>query len=449
MLLTTRAGHATPHKNCSCRWSAARSAHEDWSGTFLSPWSAVAHLPGSMAAACVPGQDAALLRAGQHAAGSRPRGVGAASGQRPQAGIRLGQGGHREVGRFAGPRLPPLCHTAGQAGWPVMLVCRSKLAAELTMWQAEGDSVPTAARWAATWPVLSPARHSPLTTCTGEWRAQQFQSRQLRVEIGAALWVCTVRRCVWWVRRSCSYHTGVTMRHQAAPARRVQATAEDHAMQLPVVSSIVGLRPRARAARNSVRCRRAVPSQASGVRLPAQQVCNPMTPSTTGCQPKRPPPQFYAAVPRGAQQLVGGPQVQARHRIAVPCKLPQLTPRAWGIGIHAAVIGACQQHCRGLPLLCIRGHKGCQRGQRDLPQLQGAHLQSQHTRAVGHMVPSHMMQMPRAPRAWPNMLGQERSTQSSPRPCDADAQSRSRAWPDMLGQAYMHSGQQRGAAKAH
>ncbi len=98
---------------------------------------------------------------------------------------------------------------------------------------------------------------------------------------------------------------------------------------------------------------------------------------------RHPPPQLDAAVPRGRQKLIGGPQVQARHCIAVPCKSPQLAPRAWGIGIHVTVVGACQQHCRGVSLLCICGHDGCQRGQGDLTQLQGAHLQSQHKRAAG------------------------------------------------------------------
>ena len=125
----------------------------------------------------------------------------------------------------------------------------------------------------------------------------------------------------------------------------------------------------------------------------AQTSLSGLTASTTSVQPcgphqhrsltRHPPPQLDAAIPRGRQKLIGGPQVQARHCIAVPCKSPQLAPRAWGIGIHVTVVGACQQHCRGVSLLCICGHDGCQRGQGDLTQLQGAHLQSQHKRAAG------------------------------------------------------------------
>ena len=85
--------------------------------------------------------------------------------------------------------------------------------------------------------------------------------------------------------------------------------------------------------------------------------------------------------------------MQARHCIAVPCKSPQLTPRAWGIGIHVAVIGACQQHCRVMTLLCVCAHDGWQRGQGDLPKLQGAHLQAPHTISVGRMIPGDVMQM--------------------------------------------------------
>ena len=80
--------------------------------------------------------------------------------------------------------------------------------------------------------------------------------------------------------------SGVTMRQQADPARWVQHLQV--AMQLLVMSSVLSIRLRARAARNSVKRRRAVPSQAFGMRLPAQRMFKSCDPSTAGHRPKQP-----------------------------------------------------------------------------------------------------------------------------------------------------------------